>query len=76
MNDSRQPPEGDQARMGPTVTPPNPGNLGSVLNRNIEALHDRRRGEERAASMQERIAEAVTRFTVSTGTEVSAIVGM
>ncbi len=64
MNDSKHP-EGDQARKGPTVPPPNPGNLGSVLNRNIEALHDRRRGEERAASMQERIAEAVTRFTGS-----------
>ena len=50
---------------GPTVPPPNPGNLGAVLNRNIDALQARRRSEERKASVQDRIAEAVTRFTGS-----------
>ena len=50
---------------GPTVPPPGPGNLASVLNRNIEALQDRRRTEERKASSQEKIAEVITRFTGS-----------
>ena len=50
---------------GPTVPPPSPGNLASVLNRNIEALQDRRRTEERKASSQEKIAEVITRFTGS-----------
>ena len=53
------------AAHGPTVRPPNPADLASVLNRNIEALQDRRRAEERKASTQEKIAEAVTRFTGS-----------
>ncbi len=50
---------------GPTVPPPSPGNLATVLNRNIEALQDRRRTEERKASTQEKIAEVITRFTGS-----------
>lgn len=50
---------------GPTVLPPNPDNLASVLNRNIDALQARRRSEERKASTQDKIAEAITRFTGS-----------
>ena len=50
---------------GPTVPPPNSSNLASVLNRNIAALQERRRAEERQASRQEKIAEAITRFTGS-----------
>ena len=50
---------------GPTVKPPNPSNLASVLNRNIDALQERRRSEERQASTQEKIAEVITRFTGS-----------
>ena len=50
---------------GPTVAPPSPANLASVLNRNIDALQERRRGEERKASTQDKIAEAITRFTGS-----------
>ena len=51
--------------QGPTLPPPTPSDLGSVLNRNIDALQKRRRDEEREASTQEKIAEAVTRFTGS-----------
>lgn len=50
---------------GPTIPPPSPSNLASVLSRNIDALQDRRRTEERQASTQEKIAEAITRFTGS-----------
>lgn len=50
---------------GPTVPPPDPPNLAAVLNRNIASLQARRAGEERGASAQEKIAEAVTRFTGS-----------
>ena len=51
--------------QGPTVPPPNPGNLASVLNRNIDALQERRQKEERKASTQDKIAEVVTAFTGS-----------
>ncbi len=50
---------------GPTVPPPAPSSLGSVLDRNIIALRERHKREEDEASPQERIAEAVTRFTGS-----------
>src|SRR5690242_10418820 len=49
----------------PTYPPPPPEGLAPVLDRNIEALRDRRLREERAASWQERIADAITRFTGS-----------
>jgi uncharacterized membrane protein len=39
--------------------------LSSVLERNIHALNDRRREEERRATLQERVAEKITRFTGS-----------
>jgi uncharacterized membrane protein len=39
--------------------------LSSVLERNIRALNERRRREEKLATAQERIAEAITRFTGS-----------
>jgi uncharacterized membrane protein len=59
-------PKANEAKIqGPTVSPPDPADLASVLNRNIEALHDRRANEERKASTQEKIAEAITRFTGS-----------
>jgi uncharacterized membrane protein len=56
------------ARAGhhrPTVPPPPPQGLSSVLERNIQALTERRRREEAQATPQERIAEAITRFTGS-----------
>jgi len=47
------------------VPPPEPGGLNSALQRNIAALQDRRRSEARDASLQERIAGAITRFSGS-----------
>lgn len=49
----------------PTVPPPPPESLNSSLVRNIEALQRRRRLEERASSLQDRIANKITRFTGS-----------
>jgi uncharacterized membrane protein len=50
---------------GPTVPPPKPGSLNSALARNIAALQERRRAEAEAASRQDKIANAITRFTGS-----------
>ena len=50
---------------GPTVPPPHPPGLASVLERNIRALEERRRREEAGASRGERAAELITRFTGS-----------
>ncbi|HEY0445766.1 MAG TPA: DUF1003 domain-containing protein [Allosphingosinicella sp.] len=52
-------------KLGPTVPPPQPGSLNRALARNIEALQRRRQEEERSARLQERLAEAITRFTGS-----------
>jgi uncharacterized membrane protein len=49
----------------PTVPPPQPGSLNSALQRNIAALERRRREDSARASLEERIAEAITRFTGS-----------
>jgi uncharacterized membrane protein len=49
----------------PTVPPPEPKSLNSALARNIEALRARRRAEEAAATTEERVASAITRFTGS-----------
>ena len=51
--------------MTPTVPPPQPQGLTSALQRNIAALEERRRSETQAASRQEKVAEAITRFTGS-----------
>src|ERR671933_522660 len=56
---------GHGIRHGLTAPPPKPPGLSSVLERNIEALKERREREETAATVQERIAEAITRFTGS-----------
>jgi uncharacterized membrane protein len=55
----------DVRRRGPTAPPVQPPGLSSVLERNIQALTERRRREEAQATVQERIAEAITRFTGS-----------
>jgi uncharacterized membrane protein len=52
----------DQA---PTYPPPSAEGLAPTLDRNIEALRQRRLREEKAASLEERIADAMTRFTGS-----------
>ena len=48
-----------------TKSSPKPPGMGSVLLRNIEMLKSRRDHEEAAASFQDRLAAAITRFTGS-----------
>lgn len=50
---------------GPTYPPPPPHGLSPVLERNIRALQLRRQREEKEATVEERVAEAITRFTGS-----------
>lgn len=49
----------------PTIPPPPPETLSRSLRRNIEVLAERRRKEAEAATLQERLAAAMTRFTGS-----------
>jgi uncharacterized membrane protein len=56
---------GRGAGTGPTYPPPQPPGLSPVLERNIQALQLRRQREEKEASAEERVAEAITRFTGS-----------
>jgi hypothetical protein len=49
----------------PTVPPPRPATLSSSLRRNIESLAERRRQEAASATVQERLAQAITAFTGS-----------
>ncbi|WP_309091334.1 DUF1003 domain-containing protein [Phenylobacterium sp.] len=49
----------------PTVPPPQPPGLNSALARNITALQERQRREERRATFQDKLAGAVTAFTGS-----------
>jgi uncharacterized membrane protein len=51
--------------MSAPTRPPPTGTLNSALVRNIEAIAERRRAELRDASRQERVADAITRFTGS-----------
>jgi uncharacterized membrane protein len=46
----------------PTIPPPEPDSLNSSLRRNIDALRRRRVEEEANASLEERLAAAITRF--------------
>lgn len=59
------PPREPLRRTGPTAPTPEPPGLGSVLERNIQTLHERRQREEREATAQEKIADGITRFTGS-----------
>jgi uncharacterized membrane protein len=65
QSSDRQAPAGGGAGSGPTYPPPPPGGLSPVLERNIRALQLRRQREEDEATTQERLAEAITRFTGS-----------
>jgi uncharacterized membrane protein len=60
---------GDAYRAAPkqavTHPSPRPPGLSTVLERNIEALKERQRRHERDASLQERAADRITRFTGS-----------
>jgi uncharacterized membrane protein len=53
------------AGTGPTYPPPQPPGLTPVLERNIRALQLRRQREEKEATAEERLADAITRFTGS-----------
>jgi uncharacterized membrane protein len=50
---------------GPTMASPKPLRLASVLSRNIRVMGRRREREEAAATLEERIAGAITRFVGS-----------
>jgi uncharacterized membrane protein len=54
-----------QGGMSPTFPPPQPPGLSSVLERNIRSLQERRQREEAQATLQEQMADAITRFTGS-----------
>jgi uncharacterized membrane protein len=54
-----------QRTSSPTYKPSQPSGLTPVLERNIQALYERRQRETRAASWEERVADAITRFTGS-----------
>jgi uncharacterized membrane protein len=54
----------DEGR-GLTSPPAKPAGLGPVLQRNIEALQERRRRDQADATAEERLAESITRFTGS-----------
>ena len=58
-------PNGHARRHSPTREPPKPPGLSSVLARNIVALRDRRNDEDERATAQEKLADAITRFTGS-----------
>lgn len=49
----------------PTRVPPQPPGLTGTLHENIAALNRRRAREQQAASLQDRIADRITRFTGS-----------
>jgi len=51
----------------PTKPPPRPPGLGTVLERNIRALQERRAREEADATFEQRLAGRITRFTGSMG---------
>ena len=51
--------------ISPTYPPPPPSGLSPVLERNIQALQLRRQREASEATTQERLADAITRFTGS-----------
>ena len=59
------PRSGQDVRRSPTFPAPQPTGLSPVLERNIQALKDRREREEAEATLQERIADRITRFTGS-----------
>ena len=56
---------GSTPPRSPMRPPPSPPGLSSGLARNIQALSERRRQEERQASLQDRVADAITRFAGS-----------
>jgi uncharacterized membrane protein len=61
----REGPRWPGAEISPTYPPPPPRGLSPVLERNIRALQLRRQREEKEATVEERLADAITRFTAS-----------
>ena len=57
--------ESVKRHKGPMVPPPQPPGMSPVLERNIRALKRRREREQAEASLQDRIADAITRFAGS-----------
>ncbi len=60
-----RPRDASRREGGLTAASAKPPGLSSVLERNIGALSQRRKREEQQATVQERLAEAITRFTGS-----------
>ena len=58
-------PEAADTARTPTYPPPPAAGLSTVLARNIRSIQERRRREEVQASAQEKLADAITRFTGS-----------
>jgi len=56
---------GEVPRGSPSTPAAQPPGFTSVLERNIDALRRKREEEERKASLQDRVAEVITRFTGS-----------
>ncbi len=56
---------GPASRDAPVFPPPQPGSLSPVLQRNIRTLTERREREKREARVQDRVADAITRFAGS-----------
>ncbi len=65
MTDIRSKDRTARRQDSPSTPAVEPNVLASVLERNIDALREKRHEEERKAGLQERIAEAITRFTGS-----------
>ncbi len=57
--------DGEQSTGNPPTYPPDSSGLSTVLERNIQALQQRRQREEVEATTEERVADAITRFTGS-----------
>lgn len=55
----------EAVRSSPSTPPAHPPGFTSVLERNIDALRQKRQEEQRRASLQDRIAQVITRFTGS-----------
>jgi uncharacterized membrane protein len=55
----------EAVRSSPSTPPAHPPGFTSVLERNIEALRQKREEEQKRASLQDRIAQVITRFTGS-----------
>ena len=65
MRTGRRDGDAGAGQRAPVVPPPRPNGLSSVLERNIHALNQRRKHEDARATAQEKLAEAITRFTGS-----------